>query len=138
MSEDLALTYIWYGGIYDLRLGCFDMKFLGKQEIEMSEDRSEGLKSCPFCGSEAKLIPQGENCRVFCCDFTCKVAPHLLLEWEDPFKAVEAWNTRPRESALLDWVLERAKEKMLYASDGGGVLYSEDLETIINEAKGRM
>lgn len=109
----------------------------------MNAPREEEVKPCPFCGDAATARRwQGES-----------LWSHEVVEWlsigcggdcdysmgsELQEKLILRWNTRPRESALLDWVLERAKEKMLYASDGGGVLYSEDLETIINEAKGRM
>lgn len=161
MNEDLTLTYLWYGGIYDPRLGCFDMKFLGKQEIEMREDKKSlaeslleqpakslystkfvGLKPCPGCNQAPdKLIDFGGLTHISCQNYSACRSNHFVVKSLEA-EAIEIWNTRPRESALLDWVLERAKEKAVSYSTKESpnmripnVIVWEDLETIINEAK---
>ena len=56
---------------------------------------TENLKSCPFCGGEAKCIEFYGMYHVICCD--CYIAGRDTLTRD---KAIESWNSRPIEDAL--------------------------------------
>lgn len=54
---------------------------------------SEELRPCPFCGGEAESTPgRHEQCYARCSMFGC--------EANNPWVAIEDWNSRPIEDAL--------------------------------------
>ena len=66
---------------------------------------TDELKPCPFCGSKAKIVYDDSNddlhfagVRVCCQNLSCgaKGVPYFLS-----YDAIESWNARPLESALL-------------------------------------
>lgn len=64
----------------------------------------EQLKSCPFCGGEARVKIGIYSKLVFvrCSNYTsCKVNP--TTEWFDTEKkAIEAWNRRAKDGEVSD------------------------------------
>lgn len=56
---------------------------------------TEKVKSCPFCGGEAKCIEFYGMYHVICCD--CYIAGRDTSTRD---KAIESWNSRPIEDAL--------------------------------------
>ena len=69
----------------------------------MSEELAEGLKPCPFCGSEAKLFEQFPY-KVYCSKTGC-ICSSPQVVFANLCEAVKAWNTRPLSGAGLneDW-----------------------------------
>jgi len=59
--------------------------------------KSEELKLCPFCGSDAELdqfSPTGDEWQVLCCNGEC----HASFPWDEgcqkASEVVDSWNTR--------------------------------------------
>ena len=59
---------------------------------------SEKLKSCPFCGSEAKIYSVRNIYRIYCDNEKCYVCPDI---WhKGTFEEVaQRWNTRVEEQS---------------------------------------
>ena len=53
------------------------------------------LKSCPFCGSEARLISGLEDHFVICCNDECAAAI-VARSFSSPEEASAAWNKRAK------------------------------------------
>ena len=63
----------------------------------MPEKLAEGLKRCPFCGSEATLKPFGGYAWYICCENPdCEVRPHTNV-FKTPEDAIKDWNRRACE-----------------------------------------
>ena len=49
------------------------------------------LKTCPFCGGEVKIVPEGDYHEIVCDN--CQVA----MWWRDAEELERRWNTRSEE-----------------------------------------
>jgi len=82
------------------KLRCGDMKqALSHLEYLLKEEELDenGLKCCPFCGSEAEL-KKGYESMVVCTGCGCSTYyPNGLMRTEN--MAIKAWNTRIKEGS---------------------------------------
>ena len=57
---------------------------------------TEGLKACPFCGSEGKIFRDIDRFSVGCENDECRGFIGLSWLYTSEEAAVKAWNTRPQ------------------------------------------
>lgn len=80
-----------------------------------AEEHPDGLFHCPFCGKNEKLelIESRNTIQVFC--GSCGAKGSAVLDNDE--SAIEAWNFRPTEQAILDKAVERIEETLLQHID---------------------
>ena len=59
------------------------------------------LKSCPFCGGKATLIPLGESLGYVSCIGECMIRTSVF--WDEPMKAPKEKRTPWKEDATSAW-----------------------------------
>lgn len=58
------------------------------------------IKSCPFCGSQARVVPRtfGDSCRSYYRVQCSSNGYHSLDCWDDSeVEAIQTWNERPKD-----------------------------------------
>jgi len=126
-KEDISLVF---DKIYSGKFSCANVhtiqKYIDKFESKISsvekelEVRKKQMSSYPFCSDHRDKVFNDE----------CK-----QCEIERLNKALSL--SKAEKTQLLDWVLERAKEKA-FVLDIDESVDIADLEAIINEAKGKV
>jgi hypothetical protein len=78
------------------------------------------LKSCPFCGGEARIQEGGDKFYVVCLGENCFCAVGERYDrdampdhmFDDAEAAITAWNTRPKEGPAHSEAVEAARRRL--------------------------